>query len=87
MSLRGELKEGARGGGASRPGAAALVYRCEHEVPIRLVTLLYPLRDRQTALPSVRPFVDEQGSLSGLMLDDPAATILYSDHSVTVEAA
>ncbi len=87
VSLRGELKEDAREGGVSRPGAAALVYRCEHEVPIRLVTLLYPLRDRQTALPSVRPFVDEQGTLSGLMLDDPAATILYSDHSVTVEAA
>jgi hypothetical protein len=87
VSLSGELKEGARADGASRPEAAALVYRCEHDTPLRLVTLLYPLRDRQTALPGVRPFVDEQGSLSGLMLDDPAATILYSDHSVTVEAA
>ncbi len=87
VSLRGELQDGVTDGGGSPPGTASLVYRCEHEVPLRVVTLLYPLRDRQTALPNVRPFLDEQGNLSGLMLDDPAATILYSDHSVTVEAA
>jgi hypothetical protein len=35
----------------------------------------------------VTPFHDEQGELSGLTIDDPPATILYSEHSVTVEAA
>lgn len=81
-ALRGEIRDGATD---STP--RTLVYHAEAEVPIRLVTLLFPLRDEQASIPRVTPFLDQQGRLSGLTVDDPPATILYSDQSVTVEAA
>lgn len=91
VALRGDIQDGLSVAGsdspARRPPARTLCYSSEAEVPIRLVTLLFPLRDEHAAAPHVTPFLDDQGRLSGLTIDDPAATILYSDHSVTVEAA
>lgn len=81
-TLRGDIRDGA-GQGPSR----TLIYSAEADMPLRLVTLLFPLPDAESPFPRVTPFHDEQGELSGLTIDDPPATILYSDHSVTVEAA
>jgi hypothetical protein len=90
IALRGDVKEGVgvvAADASVRRAAKTLCYSAEGEVPIRLATLLFPLRNAQTALPTVAPFFDEHGRLSGLTIDEPSATILYSDHSVTVEAA
>ena len=92
MPLRADIRDGVNGSsGDTRPEqrqlATALVFKGEADVPIRLVTLLYPLHDRQAAVPAVMPFWDEQDRLSGLTVGDPPATILCSEHSVTVEAA
>jgi hypothetical protein len=93
IALRPEIADSTAqaAGPAAQPGPAQaaklLRYRTDADVPFRVVTLLFPLRDRQDAVPKVVPFMDADGSLSGLTIGDPAATILYSDQSVTVEAA
>jgi hypothetical protein len=91
VALEGHLEDNVGEAGRDRsappqPGRT-LCYRGEIEAPARLVTLLFPLRDEQAAVPRVTPFHDGDGRLSGLTIDDPPATILYSDQSVTVEAA
>ncbi len=81
-TLRAEIRDG-----VGQAPSRTLVYSGLTDAPLRLVTLLFPLEDAESPFPTVTPFHDEQGELSGLTIDDPPATILYSDHSVTVEAA
>jgi hypothetical protein len=91
MPLQGEIRDGANGTGKDSFGrwqsAPTLTYSGEADTPVHLVTVLFPLRDRQTSVPFVMPFLDEHGRLSGITVGDPPATILFSDQSVTVEAA
>ena len=90
LALRGTIQDGVHetAGRTEHPQPVrTLCYSAEGETPIRLVTILFPLRDERAAPPNVTPFADERGRLSGLAIDDPPATILYSDHSITVEAA
>jgi hypothetical protein len=91
IPLHGEILEGlgeAGGRGVSQgQQVRTLCYRCDAEAPVRLVTLLFPLPDARALVPGVTPLFDDQRRLSGLTIDDPASAILYSDHSVTVEAA
>lgn len=90
LALRGDVKDNLGDAGGDPPRRAparTLSYSAEAEVPIRVVTLLFPLRDEQATIPNVIPFLNDEGRLSGLTIDDPPVTILYSDHSVTVEAA
>jgi len=68
-------------------GPLTLVYRAETDLPIRLVTHLFPLADKDAPVPTVTPLFDEAGRLSGSVVDHPPATIMYSNRSVTVEAA
>ncbi|HEU4686138.1 MAG TPA: alginate lyase family protein [Nitrospira sp.] len=91
-ALRAELQQGVVPGrgtlpGRPRPAPLRLTYSAEVMMPFRVVTHLFPLADKQAAIPRPTPLFDERGELSGSVIDHPSATIIFSDRSVTVEAA
>jgi len=68
-------------------GSLTLAYVTEAEFPLRLVTHLFPLESKDTPIPQATPFLDEAGRLTGSSIDHPPATIMFSDRTITVEAA
>ncbi|HJT21266.1 MAG TPA: alginate lyase family protein [Nitrospira sp.] len=90
--LRAELKQDPALVGVATRGRLPqtplrLAYSADVTMPFRVVTHLFPLADRQAPIPNPTALLDEHGELSGSVIDHPAETIMFSDRSVTVEAA
>ena len=62
-----------------REAAPILIYSTVVSLPVRVVTLLWPIEDGAAAPPYVRPIVDEASALVGLALGDGTLVVLWPD--------
>ena len=68
-----------------REPAPILIYSARACLPLRVVTLLFPVDAAEEPAPAVRPLLDAEGVPHGLAFDDHHATFHFRSGTFTIE--